>query len=189
MPTAQDNRRTTGRRPSRRIRCVVATGPPSPHPGPGPNRPRRACDLDYPEVLDRLADGLDPLADLHRPPAVLAADGGGAAVRSERRPAIRVTHRAPHDWCVRPRRRRDRTDQRDHQLVGVCPPISPARWSWNWPRQCRRFPVRTHLPGGTRWELKFDGFRAALVRTSDTVRIWSEQNGYDRPFCSAPARR
>jgi ATP-dependent DNA ligase len=29
------------------------------------------------------------------------------------------------------------------------------------------------VAGGTRWELKFDGFRAALVRGADTVRIWS----------------
>ena len=29
------------------------------------------------------------------------------------------------------------------------------------------------LPGGTRWELKWDGFRAAVVRGPDTVRIWS----------------
>ena len=34
--------------------------------------------LDYREVLDRLADGLDPLADLHRSPSVLAAAAGGA---------------------------------------------------------------------------------------------------------------
>jgi len=29
------------------------------------------------------------------------------------------------------------------------------------------------MPGGTRWELKWDGFRAAVVRGLDTVRIWS----------------
>jgi ATP-dependent DNA ligase len=29
------------------------------------------------------------------------------------------------------------------------------------------------MPGGTRWELKWDGFRAAVVRGRDTVRIWS----------------
>ena len=29
------------------------------------------------------------------------------------------------------------------------------------------------MPGGTRWELKWDGFRAAVVRGPDTVRIWS----------------
>ena len=29
------------------------------------------------------------------------------------------------------------------------------------------------MPGGTRWELKWDGFRAALVRGPDEVRVWS----------------
>ncbi len=97
--------------------------------------------LDYREVLDRLADDLDPLAGLHRSAAVTtpaAADSDGDAVR---RPTIRVTRRPPRPVV------RTVTLERRHGMT-VCRLILSGRWSSSWPRRCRRCPDRTPCPAG-----------------------------------------
>ena len=119
--------------------------------------------LDYREVLDRLADGLDPLADLHRSPDVLAVAVGGTAVRAGRRPSIRVTRRTP-----RPARPTRPVTPREGLPADLTGPVELEL-----AKAVPALPGPHALPGRTRWELKFDGFRAAVVRTSDTVRIWS----------------
>ena len=122
--------------------------------------------LDYREVLDRLADGLDPLADLHRSPTALAAAAGDTAARPAR-PAIRVTPRPRRlidGRCGRPGRRcRPR----------VCRRISLGPVELELAKAVPTLPGPHAMPGATRWELKWDGFRAALVRGPDKVRIWS----------------
>jgi len=127
--------------------------------------------LDYREVLDRLTDGVDPLADLHRSPRVVAAAAGDTATRPARRPAIRVTSRPRPQPARRP-----------------APPVTPAASSAGLPtdltgpvelelaRAVPTLPGPHAMQGGTRWELKSDGFRAAVVRGPDTVRIWSRNN-------------
>ena len=54
--------------------------------------------LDYREVLDRVADGLDPFADLHRPTAATGAQAASQQYRTE----IRVSSRRPPLRAVRP---------------------------------------------------------------------------------------
>ena len=149
-------RRTTGRRPrSRRTRCAVVTRPTVAAPRTWAELSEPGLrHLDYREVLDRLADGLDPLADLHRSPDVLAVAVGGTAVRAGRRPSIRVTRRTPRP--ARPTRPvtpgeglpADLTGPVELELAKAVPAL----------------PGPHALPGATRWELKFDGFRAAVVR-------------------------
>jgi ATP-dependent DNA ligase len=41
-----------------------------------------------------------------------------------------------------------------------------------------QLPGRNGLPGGSRYELKYDGYRCAVVRRNGTVRLWS-RNGTD----------
>ncbi len=41
-----------------------------------------------------------------------------------------------------------------------------------------QLPGRNGLTGGSRYELKYDGYRCAVVRRSGTVRLWS-RNGTD----------
>ena len=95
--------------------------------------------LDYREVLDRLADDLDPLAGLHRAAAVTtptAVDSDGAAVR---RPTIRVTRRSPRPVV------RTVTAQSG---TPVCRLILSGRWSSSWRKRCLRCPGRTPCPAG-----------------------------------------
>jgi ATP-dependent DNA ligase len=111
---------------------------------------------------------VDPLADLHRSPQVLAAAAGDTATRPARRPAIRVTSRPRPQAARRP-----------------APPVTPAASSaglsadltgpveLELAKAVPTLPGPQAMPGGTRRELKWDGFRAAVVRGPDTVRIWS----------------
>ncbi|MFG1818288.1 RNA ligase family protein [Kribbella sp. NPDC049174] len=41
-----------------------------------------------------------------------------------------------------------------------------------------QLPGRNGLPGGSRYELKYDGYRCAVVRRNGTIRLWS-RNGTD----------
>ena len=122
--------------------------------------------LDYRDVLDRLAEGLDPLADLHQSPRVLAATAGDTAARPVRRPVIHVRARAgqaaqrvsaPAAPAVQVGLPAGLTGPVELELAKAVPTV----------------PGPHAMPGGTRWELKFDGFRAAVIRGTDTVRIWS----------------
>ena len=122
--------------------------------------------LDYRDVLDRLAEGLDPLADLHQSPRVLAATAGDTAARPVRRPVIHVRARAgqaaqrasePAPPAVQVGLPAGLTGPVELELAKAVPTL----------------PGPHAMPGGTRWELKFDGFRGAVVRGLDTVRIWS----------------
>jgi ATP-dependent DNA ligase len=42
-------------------------------------------------------------------------------------------------------------------------------------RAVERPPGEHGMPGDSRYELKWDGFRAAIVRRGDSARIWSRQ--------------
>jgi len=123
--------------------------------------------LDYREVLDRLADDVEPLADLHRSPRLLAAAAGDTATRPARRPTIRVTSR-PRRPARRPIPRAAPT-----AAFGGLPADLTGPVELELAKAVPALPGPQAMPGGTRWELKWDGFRAAVVRGPDTVRIWS----------------
>ena len=76
-------RRTTARRPpSRPTRCGAGISPPLPRPGPGRNWPIPDLrHLEYPEVLDLLAEAPDPMQGLE------TGDNDGAEHRKLREPA------------------------------------------------------------------------------------------------------
>jgi ATP-dependent DNA ligase len=42
-------------------------------------------------------------------------------------------------------------------------------------RSVETIPAEAALPGGSRYEPKWDGFRASILRRGDTARIWSRQ--------------
>ena len=121
--------------------------------------------LDYREVLDRLADGVDPLADLHRPVMLAAAAGLATTARPVPRPTISVTNRPPRR-LVRP------TEPTVRNVVGL-PTDLTGPMELELAKAVPTLPGPHAMPGGTRWELKWDGFRAALVRGPDEVQIWS----------------
>lgn len=121
--------------------------------------------LDHREVLDRLAAGIDPLADLHTPPtssqrqlAVAAGGaasapsrGGGSATSTRRRPAVRpvIVVREPaappsvgEPAMVSPELPAD--------LAGPVP-VTLAR-------AAEQLPGPFALAGGSRYELKWDGY-------------------------------
>src|SRR5664279_2161977 len=123
--------------------------------------------LDYRDVLDRLADDVDPLADLHRSPQVLAAAAGDTATRPARRPAIRVTSR-PAAAGPAPSPAGDAGASSAGLPADLTGPVVLEL-----AKAVPALPGPHAMPGGTRWELKWDGFRAAVVRGPDTVRIWS----------------
>lgn len=125
--------------------------------------------LDYREVLERLTAGIDPLVGLHHP----GTTAGDPRTGPMARPVVRV------------RARRTPAARRP------APPAAPETETGGLPADLARGAVQLELakavptlpgphamPGGTRWELKWDGFRASVVRATDTVRIWS-RNGTD----------
>ena len=52
---------------------------------------------------------------------------------------------------------------------------SGDQWTWLFARPADTVPEHTACPGGCRYELKFDGFRVAVVRTANGARLWSRR--------------
>lgn len=117
--------------------------------------------LELGEVLERVAEGLDPLAALADRPAAVAPP---PVVRRERRarPVVQVVggrSRPVADRVVLP--------------VGLAGPVDVAL-----AQASDRVPGPRALPGGSRYEPKWDGFRCSAVGHPDGVRLWSK-NGTD----------
>jgi hypothetical protein len=125
--------------------------------------------LDYREVVDRLADGVDPLADLHRPVLLAAASGLGTTAQQVQWPTISVA-KGPPRRLVRPVAPTVRNPVRN--AVGL-PGDLTGPVELELAKAVPTLPGSHAMPGGTRWELKWDRFRAAVVRGHDEVRIWS----------------
>ncbi len=115
--------------------------------------------LEFGEVLDRLAGGLDPMASL----AVDRSVGTGSpAVARERRPR-------PAPVIVRGPRPSDRSGPATALPPGLAGPVDVAL-----AKAQEQVPGPGALPGGSRYEPKWDGFRMATVARSGSVRLWSK---------------
>jgi len=124
--------------------------------------------LELPEVLERLRDGLDPLAGLHLQPAIAAAAGAAAPPVIRQRPTIVV------------RRPRSATAPKNRPTAGgpSLPPGLAGPIAVELARAEERLPGPDAMPGGSRYELKWDGFRACAQIGNGLVRLWSK-NGTD----------
>ena len=123
--------------------------------------------LTMPQVLDRITAGLNPTAGLD-PPAAAVPDL--TSPRRENRPSIAVT------------------GQTVRLSLGLAGPVAVAL-----AKAEDTIPAARALPGGCVYELKWDGYRAAVVIGDDgTARVWSRQ-GVDLsekfPDIAGPAGR
>ena len=131
--------------------------------------------LNYRDVLARLSEGLDPMADLLKP-AMAVAVGAEAPAPPRSRP---VSHP--------PRSRSTTAQPRQRPLVRPAPTAEPAVPSGGLPPDLTG-PVRLALAkaentvpgpraltGGSLFELKWDGFRACITNGARGTRIWSRQ--------------
>jgi len=130
--------------------------------------------LELPEVLERLDGGLDPLAGLRATPPVAAAVGAltttAAAAPGTRssQPATVVLRSRP----VAPAKRA--------KVPGVAlPPGLAGPIAVELARAEERIPGPRAMPGGSRYELKWDGFRACFqLGNGGPAKLWSK-NGTD----------
>ncbi len=114
--------------------------------------------LELHEVLDRVAGGLDPMAT--QTDATNATPPQPAMVVRERRPR-------PAPIVVGGRRRPSGSAVAFPAGLAVRVQVALAKAQ-------DRVPGPGALPGGSRYELKFDGFRMAVVGHPDGVRLWSK---------------
>lgn len=136
--------------------------------------------LHYREVLERLDDGLDPFAGFTTP---AAADP--VSVAPTPRPVVQVKAAAPPSRrrtvpaAARPTGRPIPAVASD--VAGLPADLAGLPADLAGPVELELAKAQDTLPGphalrgGVSWELKFDGFRGALVAAPDGVRIWSRQ--------------
>ena len=121
--------------------------------------------LELSEVLHRVAGGLDPMTALLEQPTRLEGTSPLApavkvtAVRERRSPARPVVvgggHRPRPTGMVMP--------------AGLAGPVQVAL-----ARSSDQLPGPKALPGGSRYEPKYDGFRTTVVGGTGGVRLWSK---------------
>jgi bifunctional non-homologous end joining protein LigD len=124
--------------------------------------------LELPEVLERLRGGLDPLSALHVPPTGETI----TAVVTKDRPSVRRTPpvgQRPHRASPMPPTRAGKTTL----PAGLAGPITVEL-----ARAEERIPGPHAMPGGSRYEPKWDGFRGSLQIGNGSTRLWSK-NGTD----------
>lgn len=136
--------------------------------------------LDYREVLDRVDSGLDPmsaLADTETSAlaSVVGADQPAptptsrATARSSTRPAAsRPSSRLKA--AQKPRRRAVTAASASELPADLLGPVDLAL-----AKAVEDVPGPHALPGGSRYELKWDGYRGAIVRRPQDARLWSRQ--------------
>ena len=119
--------------------------------------------LDLPEVLERVAGGLDPMA-------VLLDHTAGVKGMSPASPAVQVVRerRPPARPVVVGAGRRPRAPGVGLP-AGLAGPVQVAL-----ARSTDQVPGPRSLPGGSRYEPKYDGFRTAVVGGIEGVRLWSK---------------
>ena len=147
--------------------------------------------LDYRQVLDRVAAGLDPLASLHQPAQQLAAAAGA----DHPNPSPRTRPRRPAGPLLQ---------ATPPRIVGVTrPQTSPGRAGLPaellGPVEVMLAKAQDELPGphamagGTRYEPKWDGYRASISSAGGTVAVHSRQRrslsqGFPEIVAAAAAR-
>lgn len=118
--------------------------------------------LELSEVLDRVAGGLDPMAALLEHPTRLEGTSPLA-------PAVKVTAVRERRPPARPVVVGGGRRPRPALPPGLVGPVQVAL-----ARSADRVPGPAALPGGSRYEPKYDGFRTAIVGGAEGVRLWSK---------------
>ena len=113
--------------------------------------------LELHDVLDRVAGGLDPMASLT-----------DTTNPTTPQPAMVVRERRPRPAPVVVGGRRS-SGSAAVLPVGLAGPVQVAL-----AKAQDQVPGPLAMPGGSRYELKFDGFRMAAVGHPDGVRLWSK---------------
>ncbi|MEJ7648195.1 MAG: non-homologous end-joining DNA ligase [Nakamurella sp.] len=164
--------------------------------------------LDYREVLERVAAGLDPMSTLVREePIVLSAAVGAeqvapapadprraprATVRTASRSAIAPIDalrlmpkvappeprkpRTPRRAAVKePSPPKEPTPQKEPNPTGTLPSELAGPVDLALAKAVEEVPGPFALPGGSRYELKWDGYRGAMIRRAKDARLWSRQ--------------
>ncbi len=133
-----------------------------------PGRTHLVRHLEMAEVLDRVTGGLDPLAALHDHPV---------SVDEPVRP--RPAHTAASAVVVRERRPRPRAvvvgagPRRPAEAMGLPADLAgPVQVALA--RAQDQVPGPRALPGGSRYEPKWDGFRQVSTSGSHGLRLWSK---------------
>ena len=125
--------------------------------------------LELPEVLERLRGGLDPLARAAPAASLAAAVGAAAPPVGRARPTIVV--RRPRGAAAPVNRPRGNGSVASAG-VGAGPiAVELAKAE-------EQLPGPNAMPGGCRYELKWDGFRASAQIGNGSIRLWSK-NGTD----------
>ena len=124
--------------------------------------------LELHEVLDRLAEGFDPMSELY--PVALATAVGAPDVLPQLRPRP-----APIVVRTKPRSLNPRaaTELSKALPAGLSGPVAVEL-----ARPEEQVPGPHALPGNCLYELKFDGFRVAVAIGNGHTRLWSK-NGTD----------
>lgn len=128
--------------------------------------------LTYQEVLDRYRDHGDLLAPLHgaKPDDEPLAEAITIASVAEPSPPVDEEPAREEEPPTRERPAAAAAGE-DHEHV---PDELQGPLELMLARVAERLPGPSAMPGGTRWEPKWDGFRVAIV-VDDQVRLWSRQ--------------
>ncbi|MET0865855.1 MAG: ATP-dependent DNA ligase, partial [Nakamurella sp.] len=131
--------------------------------------------LTFHEVLERLDDGLDPLADLFIEPPVALANAVGAPTPPRPGDSLRVVGGQPRGTGrTRVARRLAPAGRPVPELpAGLSGPVTVEL-----AKAEETVPGPRAMPGGSWYELKWDGYRLATVQGAHGARLWS-RNGTD----------
>lgn len=122
--------------------------------------------LDYRELLERVGEGLDPMATLlDNEPLVLAAAVGAQQPAPTRRAAAGASTRS-----AAAKHRSGASAAPVDLPADLAGPVELAL-----AKAVEDVPGPHALPGGSRYELKWDGYRGVIVRRPQDARLWSRQ--------------
>ena len=141
--------------------------------------------LSYQEVLERVAAGIDPLASLLTPPspALARAVGDVDAPPSRRRPSVP----AAKPKAVRPLTTKQPTTKQltttktsrpapvGSAAAAILPMDLAGPVELELAKAVPSVPGPHAMPGGSVYELKWDGYRGSVVRDAAGARLWSRQ--------------
>lgn len=138
--------------------------------------------LTYQEVLERVAAGIDPLASLLVAPAqALSRAVGDVQAPPAGRPAVRVARPRSLQPLTTTERPKTSTRRRPPaaDTAGAAAAVLPADLSGpvelELAKAVASVPGPHAMPGGSLYELKWDGYRGTIVRDADGARLWSRQ--------------
>jgi len=119
--------------------------------------------LELSEMLDRVAGGLDPMAVILNHPT----EGTSPVTQAVKAQVLMERRPRPRPVVVGAGRRPRPTGV--GLPAGLAGPVDVAL-----ARSADRVPGPRALPGGSRYEPKYDGFRTTIVAGSQGVRLWSK---------------